>query len=205
MKSLRTPIADHQITGLKIGDQVLLSGTILTARDEAHKWLVDTFIYGRNKPTQEDQLIYQKISKVLDGGVLYHCGPVVSKAEDGHYEFVAAGPTTSIREEPYESAVMHHFNIKGIIGKGGMGDLTLQACQDVPAVYLHAVGGAGSLIAANVQKVKSVYKLTFGLPEAMWVIEVKDFPLVVTMDAHGNSLHEKVSNQSKMNLDKLLG
>jgi fumarate hydratase class I len=117
---------------------------------------------------------------------------------------VAAGPTTSIREEPYQGDVMRHFNIKGVIGKGGMGAKTLAACQEVPGVYLHAIGGAASLIAQTVVKVVGVYKLDFGVPEAMWVIEVKDFPVVVTMDSHGGSQHTVVEQQSKAVLKKLL-
>ena len=99
---------------------------------------------------------------------------------------------------------MAHFNIKGVIGKGGMGPKTLQACQEVPGVYLHAIGGAASLIAKSVQRVLGVYKMDFGVPEAIWVIEVKDFPVVVTMDAHGNSLHQEVTDSSKSILDRLL-
>ena len=99
---------------------------------------------------------------------------------------------------------MRHFNIKGVIGKGGMGAKTLAACQEVPGVYFHAVGGAASLIAQSVQKVHGVYKMDFGVPEAMWVIEVKEFPVVVTMDAHGNSLHAEVEEKSQGVLDGLL-
>jgi fumarate hydratase class I len=117
---------------------------------------------------------------------------------------VAAGPTTSIREEPYQGDVMRHFDLKGVIGKGGMGARTLAACQEVPGVYFHAVGGAASLIAQTVVKVLGVHKLDFGVPEAMWVIEVKDFPVVVTMDSHGGSQHAVVEQQSKEVLEKLL-
>jgi fumarate hydratase class I len=118
--------------------------------------------------------------------------------------FVAAGPTTSAREEPYQADVMKHFNAKGVIGKGGMGPKTLAGCQSVPFVYLHAIGGAASYIAQSVQKVLGVYKLDFGVPEAMWVIEVKEFPVVVTMDSHGGSQHAVVDEKSKKVLDELL-
>ena len=128
----------------------------------------------------------------------------MSGLDTGDYKFVAAGPTTSIREEPYQGDVMRHFNIKGVIGKGGMGAKTLAACQEVPGVYFHAVGGAASLIAQSVQKVHGVYKLDFGVPEAMWVIEVKDFPVVVTMDANGNSLHDEIEKKSQGVLEELL-
>ncbi|MCJ7734450.1 MAG: fumarate hydratase C-terminal domain-containing protein, partial [Anaerolineales bacterium] len=120
------------------------------------------------------------------------------------YKFVAAGPTTSIREEPYQSEVMHHFGMRGVIGKGGMGAKTLQACQDVPAVYFHAIGGAASLIAESVEEVLGVYKLDFGVPEAIWVLKVKNFPVVVTMDTHGKSLHAEVEEASKKKLKELL-
>jgi fumarate hydratase class I len=141
---------------------------------------------------------------LLKEGVIYHCGPVVSGLDTREYRFVAAGPTTSSREEPYQADVMHHFKIKGVIGKGGMGARTLAACRDVPGVYFHAVGGAATLIAQSVQRVLGVYKLDFGVPEAMWVVEVKDFPVIVTMDAHGNSLHDEVAKKSKAVLDRLL-
>jgi fumarate hydratase class I len=140
----------------------------------------------------------------LNGGLIYHCGPVVAGLDSGEYRFVAAGPTTSIREEPYQGDVMRHFNVRGVIGKGGMGPKTLAACQEVPGVYLHAIGGAASLIAQTVKRVVGVYKLDFGVPEAMWVIEVEDFPAVVTMDSHGTSLHAEVEARSKQVLDELL-
>ena len=117
---------------------------------------------------------------------------------------MAAGPTTSIREEPYQSEVMHHFDMRGVIGKGGMGANTLQACQDVPAAYFHAIGGAASLIAESVEEVLGVYKLDFGLPEAIWVLKVNQFPVVVTMDAHGKSIHEEVQAASLEKLQTLL-
>ena len=125
--------------------------------------------------------------------------------ESGEYKFVAAGPTTSIREEPYQSEVMHHFELRGVIGKGGMGAKTLQACQDVPAAYFHAIGGAATLIAQSVEEVVGVYKLDFGVPEAIWVLKVKDFPVVVTMDAHGKSIHDEVEANSQQRLKELIG
>ena len=100
---------------------------------------------------------------------------------------------------------MRHFNIKGVIGKGGMGAKTLAACQEVPGVYFHAVGGAATLIAESVKRVAGVHKMEFGVPEAIWVIEVEKFPVVVTMDSHGNSIHEDVEKKSKVVLDSLLG
>jgi fumarate hydratase subunit beta len=204
-KSLTIPISDNSIRDLSVGDSVLLSGVMITGRDAVHKWLSDTFIKKTRQPADDDMEVYQAIKSILDRGVIYHCGPVVAGLDTKQYRFVAAGPTTSIREEPYQGSVMHHFNLKGVIGKGGMGASTLQACQEVPGVYFHAIGGAASLIAESVKKVLGVYKLSFGVPEAIWVIEVEDFPVVVTMDAHGNSLHSVVREKSHKVLENLLG
>ncbi len=203
-KKLTIPISDEAILELKVGDSVLLSGVMITGRDAVHKWMADTFIKKTRLPSGDDLEVYQAIKPILNGGLIYHCGPVVGGLDTRQYRFVAAGPTTSIREEPYQGDVMQHFNLKGVIGKGGMAAKTLKACQEVPAVYFHAIGGAASLIAESVQKVSAVYKLDFGVPEAIWVIEVKDFPAVVTMDAHGTSLHDSVRLQSRQVLDRLL-
>ena len=204
MRSITIPISDDTIRNLKVGEPVALSGVMLTGRDTVHKWMIDTFIQGSRQPQGDDLQVYEAIKPLLAGGIIYHCGPVVSGLDTKDYRFVAAGPTTSIREEPYQGDVMKHFNIKGVIGKGGMGPKTLAACRDVPGVYLHAVGGAASLIAQSVKKVLEVYKLDFGVPEAMWVIEVKDFPAVVTMDANGNSQHAVVADRSQVVLEELL-
>jgi fumarate hydratase class I len=204
MVELTIPIPDEAIRGLKVGDSVVLNGVMLTGRDAVHKWMIDTFIRKSRPPQGDDVEVYQAIKPILNGGIIYHCGPVVAGLESGDYRFVAAGPTTSIREEPYQAEVMHHFNLKGVIGKGGMGDKTLAACQEVPGVYFHAIGGAASLIARSVQRVLGVYKLEFGVPEAMWVIEVRDFPVVVTMDAHGNSLHAEVAALSREKIQELV-
>jgi len=204
MRTLTLPIQDQDILSLNVGDPVNLSGVMLTGRDAVHKWMIDTFIRQTRSPKGDDLAVYEAIKPILNGGVIYHCGPVVAGLESGDYRFVAAGPTTSAREEPYQGEVMRHFNLKGVIGKGGMGAKTLQACKEVPGVYMHAIGGAASLIAQSVSRVLGVYKLEFGVPEAMWVIEVKDFPVVVTMDAHGESLHASIDQRSKEVLDQLL-
>ena len=204
MKRLSIPISDKEILDLQMGDPVMLNGIILTGRDSVHKWMVETFVDKTRQPEGDDLEVYQAIKPLFDGGIIYHCGPVVSGLESGNYKFVAAGPTTSIREEPYQGLVMEHFNMKGVIGKGGMGAKTLAACQSVPGVYFSAIGGAATLIAQSVQKVLTVHKLDFGVPEAVWVLDVEDFPVVVTMDAHGKSLHQQVEQQSKTILDKLL-
>jgi fumarate hydratase subunit beta len=204
MRELTLPINDDTIRELKVGEPVLLTGIMVTGRDAAHKWLVETFIKKTRAPMDDDLQVYEELKKLLNGSVIYHCGPVVSGMETKEYKFVAAGPTTSIREEPYQADVMKHFNLKGVIGKGGMGAKTLKGCEETPGVYFHAIGGAASFIAQSVTKVLGVYKMDFGVPEAMWVIEVKDFPAVVTMDAHGGSQHAVVDESSKKILDELL-
>ncbi len=204
MRLLEIPISDDDIRSLHVGEPVLLGGVMMTGRDAVHKWMVDTFIKQTRSPQGDDLEVYEAIRPILQGGVLYHCGPVVAGLDTKEYRFVAAGPTTSIREEPYQGDVMRHFNVKGVIGKGGMGPRTLAACREVPGVYLHAIGGAASLIAQTVTRVLGVYKLDFGVPEAMWVIEVKDFPAVVTMDAHGQSQHAVIEQLSRAALEKLL-
>lgn len=204
MKQVNLPIDDEVIRALKVSDSISLSGVMLTGRDTVHKWMIDTFIRKEREPEGDDQQVYEAILPLLEGGAIYHCGPVVAGLDSREYRFTAAGPTTSIREEPYQGDVMHHFKIKAVIGKGGMGPKTLEACREVPGVYLHAIGGAASLIAQSVQRVIGVYKLDFGVPEAMWAIEVKDFPAVVTMDSHGGSLHEEVENRSSQQLQALL-
>ncbi len=204
MREITIPISNETIRSLKVGDPVALTGVMITGRDTVHKWLIETFIQ-KTRPSQgDDQEIYEALKPLLKGGIIYHCGPVVSGLDTKQYKFVAAGPTTSIREEPYQADVMKHFDLKGVIGKGGMGPKTLKGCQDVPGVYFHAIGGAATLIAQSVTKVLGVYKLDFGVPEAMWVIKVKDFPVVVTMDAHGESLHAVVEKQSGKVLAELL-
>lgn len=205
MREITIPISDDVIRSLHVGEPVQLSGVMLTGRDAVHKWMSETFIKKTRQPQGDDLQVYADIRKYLDQGVLYHCGPVVSGIETKEYKFVAAGPTTSTREEPYQADVMKHFNIKGVIGKGGMGAKTLQGCVETPGVYFHAIGGAASFLAQTVQNVLGVYKLEeFGVPEAMWVIEVKNFPVVVTMDPHGQSKHSLLDESSGKVLEDLL-
>jgi fumarate hydratase subunit beta len=200
---LSTPISDDQIVSLQVGDTVYLDGVIVTGRDMVHKWLVEKFIHPVIPASAEEQEAYRSIQAYLNQGVIFHCGPIVSGLESKEYKIISAGPTTSIRAEPFMSDIMHHFNLKGVIGKGGMGKQTLQACHDVPAEYFHAVGGAGALIAQSIRKVVAVYQLEFGVPEAMWVLEVSELPVIVTMDSHGNSLHDRVKLTSSEALLKL--
>lgn len=201
---LTIPISDDEISALHVGDEVALTGIMTTARDAAHKFMVETYI----RPTQPvaELELYHELKQILNGGAIYHCGPVVAKNPDGSWRFVAAGPTTSIREEVYEPDVIAHFNVKAVIGKGGMGPKTLAANRQHKAVYLSAIGGAASLIANSVKEVVTVFKKDeFGVPEAFWVIRVEDFPAVVTMDAHGRSIHDEVEAQSKSRLERLVG
>jgi fumarate hydratase class I len=200
---LSVPISAEAITALRVGDPVHLSGLMVTARDAAHKLMVDKFITPPQVTEQAE--LYASLKQLLAGGVIYHCGPVVSRDEQGRWHFVAAGPTTSNREEPYEADVIAHFGVRAIIGKGGMGTKTLQACQDHQAVYLHAIGGAATLIAHSVKEVVDVYlKDELGVPEAFWVIRVEDFPAVVTMDSHGQSLHAEIKERSNAAFQALI-
>jgi fumarate hydratase class I len=203
MQKLTIPISDDAITALRAGDQVSLTGVMTTARDAAHKFLIETYIRVDERTAELE--LYEELKKILNGGAIYHCGPVVAQDEDGAWRFVAAGPTTSIREEVYEPEVIEHFNVKAVIGKGGMGPNTLKANQEHKAVYLSAIGGAASLIADAVKEVVTVYKKDeFGVPEAFWIIRVEDFPAVVTMDAHGRSIHDEVQAESKKHLADLI-
>jgi fumarate hydratase subunit beta len=203
MPSLTIPISDEEIRALHVGDTVSLNGIIVLGRDAAHKFMVEKLIRQPAPPAEAE--LYAELKRLLDGGVIYHCGPVVKKHDDGSWSFVAAGPTTSIREEVYQPEVIEHFNLRGVIGKGGMGPNTLKACQEHGAVYFHAIGGAASLIAQSVKEVVTVHKLEFGVPEAMWVIQVEDFPVVVTMDSHGQSIHDQVEAASEAKLAELIG
>ncbi len=204
LKRLTVPLMDEDIISLKVGEAVLLNGVVCTARDAVHKWLVDTFVANKRKITREDEIDFQKIQNFLKNGVIYHCGPIVSQDDYGGYRVLAAGPTTSIREEEYEADVMKLFNVKAVIGKGGMGERTLNACREQTAVYLHAVGGAAVFLGNTVETVMDVIKLEFGIPEAIWVLKVKDFPAIVTMDAHGNSLHSIIEENSRRKLEQLI-
>ena len=184
MIELTTPISEEQIRGLKMGDEVGISGVVFTGRDAVHKYL------------HEGGALPEGVS--FEGSVLYHCGPVVMKDENGDWQVTAAGPTTSIREEPYQAGIMKKFGVRAVIGKGGMGPKTLAACEENGSVYLHAVGGAAQVLAERILKVRNVYFLEeFGSPEAIWELEVDKFPAVVTMDSHGRSLHAEVAEASQ--------
>jgi fumarate hydratase subunit beta len=202
---LSIPISDAEIKQLYVGDQVFLSGVMVTGRDAAHSYIIDNFVNTVGHAPPSEAALYEKLKELLKGSAIYHCGPVVRQDEAAKWHFVAAGPTTSIREEPYQAGVMAHFHLKAVIGKGGMAAKTLQGCADHTYVYLHAVGGAATLIADSVKEVLDVYKKDeFGVPEAFWVIRVESFPAIVTMDTHGQSIHDEVDAASKKKLDELL-
>lgn len=181
--TLTAPITEEQIRELKVGDVVRIDGRMYTGRDAIHKYLTD-----HDAPVD------------LNGQVIYHCGPVMAKDEEGNWTVKAAGPTTSIREEPYQGDIMKKFGIRAVIGKGGMGPKTLAALQEHGGVYLNAIGGAAQYYADCIKKVDGVDLTEFGIPEAMWHLNVEGFTAVVTMDSHGNSLHADVDKSS---LEKL--
>jgi fumarate hydratase subunit beta len=193
MKELKTPISREEILQLQAGDAVLLSGLALTGRDNALKYMVETLIEGPQPLATEDEQIYRELREVLAGGAMYHSGPIVKK-QNGRWSFVSAGPTTSARAELYQDKVIATFGLRVVIGKGGMGPRTLAACQQYGAVYLHAIGGAGVYNAVRVTEVLDVIKeKEFGLPEAMWKIRLDKLMGIVTMDAHGRSLHRELA------------
>ena len=185
---LEAPFTEEKIRALKVGDQVEITGLLYTGRDAVHKYLHD----GGKPPVD------------LKDSIIYHCGPVVVK-EQGKWVVKAAGPTTSIREEPYQGPLMEQYGIRAVIGKGGMGPKTLEYCRKVGGVYFHAIGGAAQVLAERVVEVTGVHLAEkFGSPEAIWEFRVERFPVVVTMDSHGRSLHEQVLAASQKKLDKLL-
>jgi len=181
------PLSEEKIRKLNIRDKVELSGTIFTARDKAHLYLLES----------------NELKEKLTNSVIYHCGPIVKKALIG-CKIISAGPTTSERLSLYSPQIIKKYKIKAIIGKGGMDKRTLQAMKRYGCVYFAAIGGAGALIASSIKKVKNVYKKEFGMPEAIYELEVKDMPLIVAMDTKGNSIYEDVLKDSDESYRKLL-
>ncbi|MNB80935.1 L(+)-tartrate dehydratase subunit beta [compost metagenome] len=179
---LTTPVSEEDIRSLRVGDVVILSGEMHTGRDALHKYLMD-----HDTPVD------------LNGAVIYHCGPVMLKDDEG-WHVKAAGPTTSIREEPYQGDIIKKFGIRAVIGKGGMGPKTLKALQEHGGVYLNAIGGAAQYYAECIKRVNAVDFMEFGIPEAMWHLQVEGFAAIVTMDSHGNSLHADVEKDSAAKL-----
>ncbi len=184
---LTPPISEEEVRKIRVGDIVIISGQIHTGRDEIHKYLVSNDVHLN-----------------LNGHVIYHCGPVMIKDKSGNWKVAAAGPTTSIREEPYEAEVIRKYGIRAIIGKGGMGEKTLNALKEFGAVYLTAVGGAAQIYAEMLPEVEGVDFLDkFGVPEAMWHYKANNFSTICTMDSTLNSLHKTVSSSSKRELEKI--
>jgi fumarate hydratase class I len=177
--ALKAPIDEATIRSLKVGDVVMVSGRAYTGRDAVHHHLAS------HAPPVD-----------LSGGVIYHCGPVVAKQADGGWKVTAAGPTTSIREEPYQADIIGKYGVRAVIGKGGMGAKTLAGLEQHGAVYLNAIGGAAQFYARCIERVDGVSLTEFGTPEAMWHLELREFPAIVTMDAHGHSLHRDLEQES---------
>ena len=191
--ALTLPLSAEDVASLRTGDIVLLNGLLVTGRDKVHKYLVET------RPPKTE------IPFDLAGTVLYHCGPIMRRTDDGH-AVVAAGPTTSIRVEMYEADVIRQYGLRGIMGKGGMGEKTLRTMQECGCVYFHTVGGAAAYLADRITRAAGVWKLEeFGATEAMWLFEVASFPAVVTMDAHGNSMHKEIEAFSLEKFKELTG
>src|SRR5258708_3729649 len=183
--ALKAPLSDADVRALKVGDVVLVSGRMFTGRDAVHSHLMT------HEPPVD-----------LRGSVLYHCGPVAVKDGDG-WKINAAGPTTSIREEPYQGEIIRRYGVRAVIGKGGMGAKTLASMEEHGAVYLNAIGGAAQFYARSITSVDGVSLLEFGTPEAMWHLTVEDFPAIVTMDAHGHSLHRDIEQESGQHLEAI--
>jgi fumarate hydratase class I len=182
---LEAPLTEEKVRSLKVGDVVLIRGEMYTGRDAVHAYLM------KNPPPVD-----------MNGSVLYHCGPVMLKNGD-KWTVKAAGPTTSIREEPYQADVIKRYGVRAVIGKGGMGPKTLAALKEFGAVYLNAIGGAAQYYARTVQDVIDVNLMELGIPEAMWHLRVEGFPAIVTMDSHGNSLHADVEKATGEELERL--
>jgi fumarate hydratase class I len=185
--ALDTPLTEEAVRALRVGDVVLVSGRMFTGRDAVHSHLM------KHEPPVD-----------LRGSVLYHCGPVVVKDGD-RWRVTAAGPTTSIREEPYQGEIIKRYGVRAVIGKGGMGAKTLAALKEHGAVYLNAIGGAAQFYARSITGVDGVSLMEFGTPEAMWHLTVDGFPAIVTMDAHGNSLHKDIEQESGQHLAAIGG
>src|ERR1700688_3558080 len=182
---LNAPLTEAQVRSLKVGDLVLINGEMFTGRDNVHAYLM------KNPPPVD-----------MNGSVLYHCGPVMMKQGE-QWVVKAAGPTTSIREEPYQADVIKKYGVRAVIGKGGMGAKTSAALKEFGAVYLNGIGGAAQYYARTVEKVPNVYLKQFGSPEAVWEMRVEHFPAVVTMDSHGRALHPEIADDSKDRLPKI--
>jgi len=184
---LTTPISEEQIRKLKVNDIVYITGTIITARDQAHKRALQYHKEGKQLPIN------------LEGLAVFHCGPIVKKEGD-EWIIVAAGPTTSTRMDIFEDEFIKNFKTRVIIGKGGMGKRTTDAMQKYGAIYGAFTGGAAVLAAKAIKKVRTVEWFDLGMPEAFWILEAEEFgPLTVAIDSHGNNLFEDVKKKTEEN------
>lgn len=182
---LKTPLSESEIRQLKVNDVLYISGLVVTARDQAHKRLLEHVKTGRPLPMD------------MSGLAIYHCGPVV-KRENDNWLVIAAGPTTSTRMEPFTADLIRGLRVRVIIGKGGMGDKTTEAMAKYGAVYASFTGGAAVLAASLIKSVKGVEWLDLGTPEALWFLEVEHFgPLIVSIDSHGKNLYMEMANKVK--------
>jgi fumarate hydratase subunit beta len=182
-----TPIG-QEVTKLRMGDVLFLTGTVVTARDAGHRRALELLNKGEKLPVD------------LSGLAVYHMGPIVRKVGDS-WKVYSAGPTTSTRLETYEAEFLEKTGIKVIVGKGGMGAKTAEACKRLGAAYAIYTGGAGALAAKSITKVKGVEWLDLGTPEALWILEVEDFgPLTVIIDSEGRNLYEELRAKNKPNL-----
>ncbi len=187
VRRLKTPISEEDVRGLRVNDTIFISGTIVTARDEAHRRALEISHRGERLPVN------------LEGLAIYHCGPLMRRKNDA-WEVVAAGPTTSARLENYEEEFIRDFRPRIVIGKGGMGMKTTEAMSTYGAIYGAYTGGAAVLAAKAIRKVVAVFWLDLGMPEAMWVLEVKNFgPLIVAIDMAGNNLFNDVAKTVELN------
>ncbi len=186
--NLRLPAGEKDIRALRLGDTLYISGEFYTARDEAHMHALADYDKGTKPPVN------------FKGAAIFHCGPIMKKACE-KWVLVAAGPTTSSRMNTLEPRFIEVFRPSAIIGKGGMSKPTIDAMQKFGCVYLAITGGAAVLAAGGVKEVKGVHWFELGMPEALWVLEASNFgPLIVAIDAHGNSLYEKVGKEIERNI-----
>jgi fumarate hydratase subunit beta len=187
----KTPISEEDIRKLKVNDVLYVTGTIVTARDQAHRRALEYFQQGKPLPIN------------LEGLAVFHCGPVVSKEGD-KWVAVAAGPTTSTRMDIFEDEFIKDFKVRVVIGKGGMGKKTTDAMAKYGAVYGAFTGGAAILAARAIKNVKSVEWLDLGTPEALWIFEVEEFgPLAVAIDSHGNNIFSDIAKNVEANRQKI--
>jgi len=188
---LRTPVSEAEIRKLKVNDVLYITGTVVTARDQAHRRALEYSKQGKPLPIN------------LEGLALFHCGPVMSKQGE-RWVAIAAGPTTSTRMELFEAEFIEKFKVRVIVGKGGMGEKTADAMAKYGAVYGAFTGGAAVLAAKAIKRVKNVEWLDLGMPEAMWVFEVEEFgPLLVAIDSCGNSLFRDVAGEVEANRQRI--